>query len=370
MDPQKVKHVSRRLREKKRIWRNKKLKKRKIKNGTGTGTDTEKGTSSIFFSFVLSSTYLVDTIPEKFRPYFSTQYYSLSRILFYIGCMKTSLEKLYKWQDKISQAEWPVLQPTQYFYGEFQNFLTCFRSYATLRYRMKKLFYHWNLKRMAKKKLNSEDPFTLVSCQQPIRLYDTRMKGYWEFEASALKDYICSKFMYHEELILEPQMPCHPLTNVPFTFETLQILIPQFYQYQMMPWICQAFLDYKGDLKQLTEDFSISMKKECLKSLVKDTRDQNFLYLFEDFLADEFDFHNIQNTPRQRLIEKIIQNYPKENYSKSWISLFVKYYTRRICSESMSDLYPEMVIIHTTSQRLIYHRMVLDRFQRLFRATQ
>ncbi len=361
MQTQKVKHISRGVREQRRQKREEKLKQKKKKAPTFLFRDTNLKTP-----FELFPTFLDPRIPDKFRHYFYTQAYSIKGMMSRVEEMKRSCVTIYQWQDPKTQKGWPALQPTQYFYGEFQEFLTHFLNYAKLRYRMKKLFYHWNLKRMAKKKLNNEDPFTLMPCGQPIRLYDTRMKGYWEFEASALKDYICSKFMYHEELILEPQMPCHPLTNVPMTYNTLNVLFSQFYRYEMMPWICQAFLDYKGDLKQLTEDFSIPIKKECLKSLVKDTRDQNFIYLFEDFLADEFDFHNIQNTPRQRLIEKIIQNYPKENYSKTWISLFVKYYTRRICSESMNDLYPEMATIHTTSQRLIYHRLVLDRFQKLF----
>lgn len=355
-----VKHVSRQLREKRKDWRKRKLEKQREKK-----KNPKKGEPSNLMPFCISSpTFLVDTIPQKFRQYFSTQYYSLSRILFYIGNMKASLEKIYSWQDKKVQAEWSALQPTQYFYGEFQEFLSCFRNYATIRYRMKKLLYHWKYKQLAKKKLNSEDPFTLMPCKKPVRLYDTRMKGYWEFEASALKEYICSKLMYHEELILEPQMPCHPLTNVPFSFQTMEILLKQFYQYQMMPWICESFLQYKGDLKRLSEDFSIPMKKQCLQMLVRDTRDQNFIYLFEDFLADEFDYHDIINTPRQSLILRVVQNYANENYAKTWITLFTKYYSRRISGDIMTDIHPEMAEIHRRSHLLIYHRMVLDQYRR------
>lgn len=308
-------------------------------------------------------TFLDPHIPSKYSPYFCTQTFSLTRNIAYIRAHNHANGMMDSWKKSYDANTCPALQPTFFFHNELQKFLGYYSLYMKLRFRMKQLYYHWNLKRMMKKKLNSEDPFTLLSCTQPIRLYDTRMKGYWEFEASALKDYMCSKIMYHEELILEPQMPRHPLTNVPFNLIDLRNILPQFYQYQMMPWIFTVLLEYGADLNKITEDFSLPIKKQCLQTMCKDTRDQNFAYLFQDFLTDHFDFHNIQNIPRRRLITWIVQEYSKEPYGKGWVCLFIEYYTRLLMGHSIADEDPDMILLYKKSEKLIYSSRLLNMYR-------
>lgn len=305
--------------------------------------------------FLKSPTYLDNTIPEKYKPYYATQTYSLKDIWKIIESYKYTLS---------------VYKHTPRFANEFQEFLSYFTFYTRIRYQFKRLILAWSYKCLQKKALNDTDPFTLMPVTQPLILYDMPLRGHWVFDAKPFLEYVESKLMYHEELILEPQMPNHPFTNVPISFVILCDLIYQSKKYHASSWICDAFVEYKGNLRLFTTDFSFPLRKRCLESVLANPHDSNFIYLFHDFLEDQFEYNNIENNELFNMIQKAVCVLPNLPYCYKWRDLFKEYYMHMIAGNTMrpTDIFVRNIYAHSQLY-LAEHRAIYNMYAQLEKET-
>lgn len=305
--------------------------------------------------FLKTQTYLDNTIPDKYKPYYATQTYSLKDVWKIIERYKHTIS---------------VYKHTPRFANELQEFLSYFTFYTRIRYQFKRLIYAWWYKCLQKKALNDTDPFTLMPVIQPLILYDMPMRGHWVFDAKPFLEYVESKLTYHEELILEPQMPNHPFTNVSLSFEKLCDLIYQSKKYHASSWICDAFVEYKGDLRLFTMDFSYPLRKRCLESVLANPHDSNFVYLFHDFLEDQFEYNNIENNELFNMIQKAVRILPNLPYSNKWRVLFKEYYMHMIAGNTMrpNDIFVRNIYAHSQLY-LGEHRTIYNMYAQLEKET-
>jgi hypothetical protein len=285
--------------------------------------------------FLESPTFLDKTIPEKYKPYYATQLYSLKNVWKHIEYYKKYLSfyTSHTSNKNYTSNSYSVI-------NELQEFLQYFTFYTRIRYQFKRLIQRWSQRYLYKKVLNDTDPFTLMPITKPLILVDINLRGHWKFDAPTFLEYVESKICYHEELILEPQMPNHPFTNIPLTFPILRDLIQQAKKYQVTSWICDAFVEYNGDLRLFTNDFSYPLRKRCLENVVTSPHDSNFSYLFHDFLEDQFEYNNVENNELFNIIQRAVRFIPTNTYCKKWTSLFKEYYLHFIAGNTMhhSDL--------------------------------
>ena len=96
-----------------------------------------------------------------------------------------------------------------------------------LRARLRPFFHHCRLRRLARRRLNSDDPATLSPPRIPIVIYDWSAKGVWCYEAASLRDQVSAELTHVSYEFPEAQPPRNPLTNKEFTYGQMLSLVQQ-----------------------------------------------------------------------------------------------------------------------------------------------
>jgi len=96
-----------------------------------------------------------------------------------------------------------------------------------LRGQLRPFFHSCRLRRLARRRLNSDDPATLSPPRIPIVLYDWSAKGVWCYEAASLRDQVSAELTHVSYEFPEAQAPRNPLTNKEFTYGQMLSVVQQ-----------------------------------------------------------------------------------------------------------------------------------------------
>ena len=122
-----------------------------------------------------------------------------------------------------------------------------------VRLAIRRLVNNWFYKKYSKRCLNENDPWTLYPPTNPIVIFDSKCRGYYQFEANSLKLHIEKSLEYSQWLFPTPYAPKNPLTNLPFHDGQLSIILSGLRKQGYGSWKIEAYKasNYNNELISL-----------------------------------------------------------------------------------------------------------------------
>jgi hypothetical protein len=222
-----------------------------------------------------------------------------------------------------------------------------------VRLAIRRLVNHWFYKKYSKRCLNENDPWTLCPPTNPIILFDSKCRGYYQFEANSLKLHIEKSLEYSQWLFPTPYAPKNPLTNLPFHDGQLNIILSGLRAQGYGSWKIEAYKASNWNLKQFQTDNAIQLRLHAINQLVKYPNDE--LYeLLEEFIEDQYKENDLSKKKTLVIIKWAVRSMLDNDYMQKWLKLFHDYHKLkyRYNIQSAEDLVLQSIYVR--SMQLFY----------------
>lgn len=318
--------------------------------------------------------YLTNKIPNFTKTNLVAKKYSFKARTEYLNEYQTAIESFSTSSDEeetIPKFTFPLdkLAWREQF-TDLKNAITMeIKCYVFLR----KFLSLWLFKKYAKVALNDQDPFTLeeIKPNESISIFSPKQRGSWLFNAKALRKHLESSLIYTYELFPEPSIPKHPLTNIPFTKNEMNMLISRLEIKNESSWILQGIREKKYNLTAFVNVFGIPIKLAALKSLCKDKNMDEYYYALQDFIDDEMYYHGYTHTriETRRTLFWAVKNKSDDIYLQGWHKAFYDFKNAEILGvENETSLHPEIICkqrVHDMTYRLLHSLESISRLTQL-----
>jgi hypothetical protein len=227
---------------------------------------------------------------------------------------------------------------------------------------MRRLTYLWLQKKYGKRFLNDDDPWTLAPPGKPIRIFDMKSRGVYQFEAHSIKKHMELALGYSEWMFPKPSTPKNPCTNIELSDGQLTTILKGLRSHGYGSWMIEAFSASRWDIKLFGIDNTVQLKLFGFEQLIK-SQSPEMIELLEDFV----EFQHEANIPtKEHILTALLwatSHKLNEPYMKQWISLFHEYHKIKI-RYNVSDKSRHMNAIYVKSMQLFDNREVLYKYEK------
>lgn len=205
--------------------------------------------------------------------------------------------------------------------------LMCYLSMdQKIKYKLRKFVKLWIYKKYSGRFLNTVDPATLSEPVKPIQVFDTRLRGTYIFEASTIKKVFDQALVYCEWMFPCPQNPKNPLTNIPFGEGQRLAIASQLRKYDMGSQFLEAYRAHRWNLKNYSTFYSVPIKLEYLKGLLRNTSSEETIEYFTEFLEEHYEYHDVRFKGYLNILKWGLLKMNNDPYMKEWMRVFEKYH--------------------------------------------
>lgn len=255
----------------------------------------------------------------------------------------------------------------------FQQASTLFRHWNDVQQKRRILFRillnRWLIKKCQGRPLNTEDPCTLCVPRKQVKVYDMNQRGYYVFEASALKKYLTELLSYDEWLFPRPIVPKNPLTNKPFHLGQFRTLLDQLRHHNQTSWQLEAYSEvgqsiYIDHYKHI---FKYPLKIHAVSSYATQPQHETTNELVLEFMEEVLDIETPVEVSRSYLttLKWAMRECPTDPFLQRWIHLWKQTTLYDILVETVDPI--DLQIIQTNNRvltlQIIHHQQ--SEFERL-----
>lgn len=214
-----------------------------------------------------------------------------------------------------------------------------------IRTAMKMLLNAWKMKKM--RIVNELDVVTQEIPKKPVHIRCWATKTIYQYECATMLQDSVNRLLIHDYLILEPNMPRNPYTNMNLGYAGCLSLHEQFRKWGVTHWVWEAFAKCEFDIYHLSKVFEVPMKIECLDLLMKDIDSPFTIDFVMDFIIGEYNYHGVL-APSESSVLQGISYRPIGNVVQQWIDLCKNYWKAQIYFDDR-----EIASIHAKTRRLL-----------------
>lgn len=241
------------------------------------------------------------------------------------------------------------------FEGQFQELRQWMRKEHLLRNSFRKILYKWLAKKYHTRLLNTEDPSTLCEPEVPVKIYDSKSRGLYTFEAASMKRQVDAQLGNSKWMFPEPSLPRNPLTNMEFNLGQMIVLYQKLKATGNTTWMLESLVAQKYDINTFLTVNKTPLKLHGLEDLVKHPESEDLCEFMEEFIEDEYDHHRLRQKGILVTLYWALANRYTHPYIKSWHLLFRDYYKNLILygGTYYTDHINELNGIHARSRKLL-----------------
>lgn len=210
----------------------------------------------------------------------------------------------------------------------------------------------WLQRRYGTRLLNTEDPATMAEPIKPVLVFDYASRGLYCFEVSTIQKNIESSLSYTDWLLPEPLPPKNPFTNVPFTIGQNVKILQDLRIYGRNSWVLESYRSCGMNEQLFRNLFQVPLKYRILEEKIRNL-DPDFLELFDEFVEDEHDYHNIATVTNINVLKWAIRNETTHRLIQEWICAFRNNYGIEIMYGMDEEALPILMRrIHVQTKKL------------------
>lgn len=177
--------------------------------------------------------------------------------------------------------------------------------------------------------LNTDDPCTLCPPEQPVKVFNVKSRGVYQFEAKSIRRHIDSLLTEHDWLFPIARQPTNPLTNIPFTIGELQVIHKQLRAYGESSWALEGFASCQYICERFRTEFYTPLKLEALKDAFKNPTADWSIEAIQDFIEEQMEMHKVRNRNTRSVLQWAVEKEPNHPYMLQWRQAWFEF-TRNI----------------------------------------
>ena len=204
--------------------------------------------------------------------------------------------------------------------------------------------------------LNTEDPATMEVPRNPIRVYDTKQKGTYVFEASSLFKSTEKDLSYAQWLFPEPSHPKNPLTNLVWKLGQRLHIIQQFRSLNMGSWMIESYNKLHFNLRTFRDLFMVPLKIHALNDLSRNPSNEHTIDFVSEFMEDMIEHFETETITNLALLKWASCHMYTHPYIASWRDTWVQIYRYKIMyGEEYLDNHPILQTkLYKQAEKLLY----------------
>ena len=259
-------------------------------------------------------------------------------------------ENILKRIDKYKEINNPFVTIFQEEYTTFSDWM---KKEQYVRTYLKILVNKWLHRKCNNRILNIDDPCTLLPPVKLIKIFDPASRGFYQFEASSLKNQFDTSLKYSEWLFPKPSHPKNPLTNIPFNEGQRISIINSLRKYGYTSWFIESYRCIRWNLSHYVLDNGINLKINAITEICKNPTGET-IELLSEFIVNQYEEHELNKPSLTVILKWAIKYRLDDEYMKKWLKLMKDYYIikyRNNISNDDIDVY-KLNIIYVRSLEL------------------
>ena len=228
-----------------------------------------------------------------------------------------------------------------------------------VRFHLRHLVQTWLFKRYKGRVLNDTDPCTLEPISNPICIFDTRARGYYQFDAKSLRRTLEFGLGFQDWMFPDPKFPKNPLTNLDFNCGQLIEIQKGIRQAGLGSWLMEGFAKCNWNAELFKLNYSVPLKLHAISSLYKNPQSEQMQEFLVEFIEDQWEAHEIPTASTKTILRWAVIHEMDDPYMQKWLDVWHEYFKLKVqyglrdaSSDRLNTEFAKTLLLLENSQKI------------------